>query len=530
MGGACSSDRDGDTFSTVDSRSAQLTADEVHSIVLEKLKITLFSGLMSVEQLTEFARYFGVRHFLDHAVVVKAGSQIDTFYIVSEGQVRMEVFDPHSSSYVSSTSSPHQRHKALTGHRTHSRATSTSAIVSSSNVVPLSSSGSQNSRTLLCLKKPGEYFGEGFFSIYGGSQSAMKKSPTLLVTTHDLNVVTQDDAVQLLVLTKSSYMKYVEKYPEMVPVIRSITMSMEKQLQELDFFRDIEPMKMKMLVTMFKFVPLLDGGTLFREGDFDRENGNSLYFLYKGRVKVTNADRSSSAQSQPISAWSVPSTSSPTNGDDGIEPENGNGNANGNGNGNGSGSGNEDYGRSPSPTLPSLPSSPPVEEKVLNTLNAGSFVGEVSLLLDVPRTATITAVESSLLLELSQKNFRHFITIVPEILQKFNSLLLDYNIHLRYFIHNPLVLSYFIQHCKSEFSTENIDFVMAVREFRKLTPEKDTQDAIETRAREIEQLYIGARAEQQVNLKGSVEMAIIKGLKEKPIKKYGNMEGKHKKN
>lgn len=34
-------------------------------------------------------------------------------------------------------------------------------------------------------------------------------------------------------------------------------------------------------------------------------------------------------------------------------------------------------------------------------------------MMDIPRTATIQAVESSLLLELSQKNFRHFITIVP---------------------------------------------------------------------------------------------------------------------
>jgi hypothetical protein len=123
-----------------------------------------------------------------------------------------------------------------------------------------------------------------------------------------------------------------------------------------------------------------------------------------------------------------------------------------------------------------------------------------------------------LLLELSQKNFRHFITIVPEILTKFNQVLLEYNIHLRYFLHNPLVLSYFIQHCKAEFSTENIEFWMACREFRKLDPEKGEQALIDSKATEMKKLYIGGSAEQQVNLKHGVEQQVLKGLKATPIR------------
>jgi len=159
-----------------------------------------------------------------------------------------------------------------------------------------------------------------------------------------------------------------------------------------------------------------------------------------------------------------------------------------------------------------------VEDKTLNTLEPGCFFGEVGLMMDIPRTATIQAVESSLLLELSQKNFRHFITIVPEILAKFNAVLLEYNIHLRYFIHNPLVLNYFIQHCKSEFSTENIEFWMACREFRKYDPAIMKQKEMDEKAEEIKKMYIGNSAERQVNLKGSVESKVLKGLKENPIK------------
>lgn len=125
-------------------------------------------------------------------------------------------------------------------------------------------------------------------------------------------------------------------------------------------------------------------------------------------------------------------------------------------------------------------------------------------------------MESSLLLELSQKNFRHFITIVPEILAKFNAVLLEYNVHLRYFIHNPLVLNYFLNYCKTEHSSENIEFWMACREFRKLDT-INAQELIQSTASDIRRTYIGGAAEKQVNLKGSVESKLLIGLKATPI-------------
>jgi hypothetical protein len=120
-------------------------------------------------------------------------------------------------------------------------------------------------------------------------------------------------------------------------------------------------------------------------------------------------------------------------------------------------------------------------------------------MLDIPRTATIEAVSPCLLLELSQKgarkptrsvcvqahgswltDFRHFISLVPEILERFNDKLSQYNISLRHcasstarcklpaglicsvchatVIHNPIVLNAFIKHLDGEFSRENIDF------------------------------------------------------------------------
>jgi hypothetical protein len=148
---------------------------------------------------------------------------------------------------------------------------STSGLQKSSS----NASNAAAARNLLCVKRTGEYFGEGIF--------AEGK-------VHDLNVVTSGD-VQLLQLTKGAFGKYITKFPEMPDTIRSIAMSMEKQLQQLEFFKGIDASKMKMLSTMFNFVPLLGGAILFKENDFDREAGNSLYFLYKGKVKVVNAEK-----------------------------------------------------------------------------------------------------------------------------------------------------------------------------------------------------------------------------------------------
>lgn len=110
--------------------------------------------------------------------------------------------------------------------------------------------------------------------------------------------------------------------------------------------------------------------------------------------------------------------------------------------------------------------------------------------------------------------------VPAEILQKFNSVLLEYNIHLRYFIHNPFVLNYFSQFCKGEHSVENIEFWSACRDFRRLDIKggKTQQSEIDQRAEEIKKQYIGNNALQQVNLKGSVEAKVMRGLKEVPIR------------
>jgi len=482
MGGACSSGDDGDAYLSAD-RAGTLSPEASWALVCEKLRHSLFAGLMSQAQLAEFARHFTLRHYPPDAVLLKKGAPLDALFIVGEGQVRMEVDDVAGAAAVS----------PLQGNRSLSNGGSSSGGGGPGGGGNASGGGGASAgKRLLCVKDVGEFFGEGMLeeaSAGGKGKSA---------ATHELNAVASGECM-LLVLSRRAYAEYLLKSPEMSGVLSSIAQSMEKQLQQLSFFQDVAPMQMKLLVSMFHFVPLMAESVLFRENDFDREAGNSLYFLYKGRVRVTNTEKKKQVAGQESF---VSSSSNPAAFNSAFL-----------------GGSGDVTGAFIHPMGSSAPGAPvSVEEKVLNILEPGCFFGEVGLMMDIPRTATITAVESSLLLELSQNNFRHFLTIVPGILDKFNSVLLEYNIHLRWFLANPLVLSYFIQHCKAEFSTENIEFWMACRDFRKLAEDpSSTQEAIDARAKEIKSKFIGAAAESQVNLKGSVEAKLIRGLARPPV-------------
>lgn len=296
----------------------------------------------------------------------------------------------------------------------------------------------QRNTTVLCVKKPGEFFGEGLL----GAQ--LKHSTTAVTLT----------GVTVLVLSKAKFQKYLASHSEMQPIFASVGGSMEKSLQKIEFLKGVPADKMKLMVSMFKYVPLHKDAILYSENDFDREAGNSLYFLYEGVVSVSS-------------------------------------------------------------TLTDKEGTRTVQ---LNTLKQGEFFGEVGLMMDIPRTATIQAQEHCMLLELSQKNFRNFIIYVPDILAKFNDKMLEYNINLRYFIHNPIVLESFIKHCRSEYSTENIEFWMACKEFRKMPDTLQQADPLAqpilnpeliAKAQEIRKTYIGGTAASQVNLKGRVESELV---------------------
>jgi len=151
------------------------------------------------------------------------------------------------------------------------------------------------------------------------------------------------------------------------------------------------------------------------------------------------------------------------------------------------------------------------EEKVVAIVKKLSFFGEVGLVIHLPRTSTVTARKKCLFLELSQSDFRNFCVCAPEVLEAFRDKLEDYNIALRYLIHNPVLQEYLMKFMQEEKSSENLQFWIAAKEFRN-SDNKDP-DAIRSEANEIVDKHIKEGADLGVNIQGTTRKEIVASLR-----------------
>lgn len=87
MGSACSGGGDGSAYQYQSADpSGRLSPDQIQSVVMDKLRHSLFSGLMSASQLGDFAAHFSVRHYPPGCTVIRKGAAIDALFVVGEGQ------------------------------------------------------------------------------------------------------------------------------------------------------------------------------------------------------------------------------------------------------------------------------------------------------------------------------------------------------------------------------------------------------------------------------------------------------------
>lgn len=107
------------------------------------------------------------------------------------------------------------------------------------------------------------------------------------------------------------------------------------------------------------------------------------------------------------------------------------------------------------------------EEIQLAELKEGMVFGELGMLIELPRTASVVTVTACVLLELKKTDFTNFVRAAPEVVDQFKNNLMQYDIPLHHLCHSPFVLEYFRKHCEQEHSTENIDFWIATRDFAK---------------------------------------------------------------
>lgn len=115
---------------------------------------------------------------------------------------------------------------------------------------------------------------------------------------------------------------------------------------------------------------------------------------------------------------------------------------------------------------------------------------------DTPRTATVTSVSRCVILSITKENFQLFFNEAPEAIADFEVKLARYDVQLRSVLYHQTGLEFFVQHLRSEYSEENIEFWKTCRDFRHLELlDKDK------RAPKIKQLAQVAenKSEEQVN-------------------------------
>jgi len=130
----------------------------------------------------------------------------------------------------------------------------------------------------------------------------------------------------------------------------------------------------------------------------------------------------------------------------------------------------------------------------------------------LPRASTVIARKKCLFLELSQADFRAFCVAAPEVLEAFRDKIEEYQIPLKYLIHNPVLQDFMMQYMHIEKSPENLNFwIAACKQFR-MSDNKDP-DAIRNEAFEILEKYIKEGSENQVNILGNTRKDILTAMK-----------------
>jgi CRP-like cAMP-binding protein len=159
-------------------------------------------------------------------------------------------------------------------------------------------------------------------------------------------------------------------------------------------------------------------------------------------------------------------------------------------------------------------------EMEVGRLEPGNYFGEIALVRDSPRMATVTCVTRCVLLSISQEGFDKFFLEAPEALADFEVKLARAEVGLRSVLYHPVGLQNFEAFLKAEFSEENLKFWKKCREYREMKEHKlllaaapaeaaQYQRVLTEAARAIYDTYVNEKADLQVNLKAERRKALL---------------------
>jgi CRP-like cAMP-binding protein len=151
-------------------------------------------------------------------------------------------------------------------------------------------------------------------------------------------------------------------------------------------------------------------------------------------------------------------------------------------------------------------------------IGAGRYFGELALVTDSPRCAAARSVTRCVLLSITRQRFEKFFETNPEAFADFQIKLAKYKISLSQLLAHPRGLDYFVRHCKSEYSVENIMFWKAVSDLEALSVKHEIpQQDMLSKCQYILDTYISMDSITQVNLAHEITSAIQNRVKSNDI-------------
>jgi hypothetical protein len=97
-------------------------------------------------------------------------------------------------------------------------------------------------------------------------------------------------------------------------------------------------------------------------------------------------------------------------------------------------------------------------QNLIISMDALVVCSEIALVQERPRTATVKTLTRCVLLSITKANFQAFFASAPEAIADFEVKILRAGVQFRSVLYHQLGYEYFVQHCKNEYSTENIEF------------------------------------------------------------------------
>jgi len=153
--------------------------------------------------------------------------------------------------------------------------------------------------------------------------------------------------------------------------------------------------------------------------------------------------------------------------------------------------------------------------KRLGVLNAGNYFGEMALVSDLPRSATVTALGRGVLLSVDKESFRTIFASNSNALAEFSLRLLRGSSELKHLLAHSLGMSAFRAFMRRSVAEENVDFWIAVRDFKQ-QGEQAGGDLYE-KAIIIFERYCKEDSDHQVNLPCSIRTSLHKSIDEKDV-------------